>query len=375
MVQTTLASVLVANNTFEVRELPIPEIAADAALLKVEACGVCGSDARIRRRGADGPMIMGHESVGRIARIGPDAARRWRLHEGDRVALEEYVTCGACRWCRSEQFRYCALTSGGIGGRALRYGSTPLAVEPGLWGGYSQYLYVHPGAVIHHLPEHIPANLATTFLPLANGVELACGYGGVSLGSKVLIQGPGEHGIAAAMAARAAGAACIIVAGLTRDASRLAISRRVGAHHTVDVEQENLLARVRDVTGGEGVDVVINITGAGADTLEQGLAAAATVATIVISDAGKEVLREASFGRRELTLKSANGHSFRSCERAIDMIASGELRTLIAELSQPAYGLNQAQQAIDAVEGLVDWSITFASIVPELRVDDSALVR
>jgi threonine dehydrogenase-like Zn-dependent dehydrogenase len=293
-----------------------------------------------------------------------DAALRWRLREGDRVALEEYVTCGTCRWCRSEHFRYCALTSGGSGGRSLRYGSTLLEVEPGLWGGYSQYLYIHPGAVIHRLPEHIPATLATTFLPLANGVELACEYGGVGLGSSVLIQGPGEHGLAATMAAKAAGAACIIVAGLTCDASRLAISRRVGAHHTVDVEQEDLVTRVRDLTGGDGVDVVINITGAGADTLEQGLAAAATVATIVISDAGKEKLREASFGRRELTLKSANGHSFRSCERAIQMIASDEFP--IAELSQPAYGLDQAQRAIDAVEGIVDRSITFVSIIPEL---------
>ena len=365
MAETTLASVLVDDNTFELRELPVPEIGADAALLKLEACGVCGSDARIRRQMADGAKIMGHENVGRIARIGPLAAERWRLREGDRVALEEYITCGACRWCRSEQFRYCALTSRDSRGPTLRYGSTPLAVEPGLWGGYCQYLYINPGSVLHRLPEHIPATLATTFLPIANGVELACAYGGVSLGSSVLIQGPGEHGIAATMAAKAAGAACIIVAGLTRDASRLAIARRVGAHHTVDVQQQDLVTRVRDLTGGEGVDVVINITGAGTDTLEQGLAAATTVATIVISDAGKETLREASFGRREVTIKSANGHSFRSCERAIQMIASGEFP--IAELSQSPYGLDQASQAIDAVEGLVDWSITFASIVPELR--------
>ncbi|HEY2595854.1 MAG TPA: alcohol dehydrogenase catalytic domain-containing protein, partial [Chloroflexota bacterium] len=239
MPETTLAAVLVDANRFELRELPIPEIGEDAALLSIEACGVCGSDARIRRRADDGPKIMGHENVGVIARIGRTAAQRWRLAEGDRVALEEYVTCGTCRWCRSDYFRYCSLTAGrGEAGTSLRYGSTPLAVAPGLWGGYSQYLYVHPGAVIHRLPAHVPANLATTFLPLANGVELACGYAGVGLGSSVLIQGPGEHGLAAAMAARAAGAACIIVAGLGIDAGRLEIARRVGAHYTVDVERE-----------------------------------------------------------------------------------------------------------------------------------------
>ncbi|MBV8719169.1 MAG: alcohol dehydrogenase catalytic domain-containing protein [Chloroflexi bacterium] len=361
---TTTAAVLVAPNQFEVQELELPQIGDDAALLKIEACGICGSDARIRRRVAAGPMIMGHENVGTIAAIGRAAAQRWRLQEGDRVALEEYVTCGACRWCRSELFRYCSLTDGGLGGPPLRYGSTPMSISPGLWGGYSEYLYVHPGAVIHRIPSDTPANLMTAFLPVANGVELACGYGGVGIGSSVLIQGPGEHGLAATMAARAAGATCIIVAGLGVDASRLEIARKVGAHHTVDVEREDLVTRVKDVTGGEGVDVVINITGAGTNTVEQGLAAAAKVATVVISDAGKESVSEASFGRRELTLKSSNGHSYRSCERAIDMIAAGEVD--IAALSVPPYGLDQAATAIDAVAGLIDRSITFASIEPRL---------
>jgi threonine dehydrogenase-like Zn-dependent dehydrogenase len=187
----------------------------------------------------------------------------------------------------------------------------------------------------------------------------------VGIGSSVLIQGPGEHGLAAAMAARAAGATCIIVAGLGIDASRLEIARNVGAHYTVDVEQDDLVARVKDITGGEGVDVVINITRAGTDSLEQSLAATAKVATVVISDAGKESINEASFGRRELTLKSSNGHSYRSCERAIDMIASGEVD--VEALSVPPYPLNRAAEAIDAVAGLIDRSITFASIVPRVE--------
>jgi threonine dehydrogenase-like Zn-dependent dehydrogenase len=358
MAETTLAAVLVGVNQFDVQELAIPEIPQDGGLLKIEACGVCGSDARIRGRTEGGPKIMGHENVGHIARLGRVAAERWQLKEGDRVALEEYVTCGVCRWCRCGYFRYCARAGG------LRYGSTPLSVWPGLWGGYSEYLYIHPGAVIHRLPSHVPANLATVFLPLANGVELACGYGGAKLGSTILIQGPGEHGIAATMAAKAAGATCIIVAGLGVDTSRLEIATRVGAHYTVNVESEDLVSRVRDITAAEGVDIVVNITAAGSDTIEQGLACASTVATMVISDAGKETLREASFGRRELTIKSANGHSYAACEQAIAMIASGLYP--IAALSTEPYALNQASEAIDAVAGLVDRSITFTSIIPKL---------
>ena len=263
--------------------------------------------------------------------------------------------------CRTGHFRYCWQTQRG----GLRYGSTPMSVSPGLWGGYSQYLYLHPGAVIHRLPDSGPAHLMAPFLPLSNGVSLAIDYGGVRLGSSVLIQGPGEHGLCAAMAAHAAGAACIIVAGLSIDDGRLDIARRLGAHHTVDVEREDLVARVKDITGGEGVDVVINITGAGTNTVQQGLACAGTLATIVLSDAGEERLDLAWFGRRDLVIKSSNGHSYESVEQAIQMIVSGEFP--IAELSTTPYPLNQASEAIDAVAGVFDRSITFTSIVPEVR--------
>jgi threonine dehydrogenase-like Zn-dependent dehydrogenase len=362
MVETTLAAVLTGPNQFEVRDLPIPEV-ADGGLLRIEACGVCGSDARIRNRTADNPKIMGHENVGTVARIGRAAAERWGVREGDRIALEEYVPCGACKWCRSELFRYCPKTEPGAPGR-LWYGSTPLSVWPSLWGGYAEYVYIHPNAVIHKVPAHVPAVEATAFIPLANGVELACGYGGVAIGSAVLIQGPGEHGLAAVIAAKAAGAASIIVAGLSRDASRLEIARRIGAHHTLDVEQEDLVGRVRELTGGDGVDVVINCSGGGTHTTMDALAAAAKVATIVVSDAGRESIEVGAFGRRELTIRAANGHSYQSVERAIQMIASGDYP--IEALTAPPYTLDRAAEAIDAAAGLTDPAITFVTILPTL---------
>lgn len=365
MAEKSWAAVLVAPNEFEVREFPLPEIGDDAGLLKVEACGICGSDQRIRQRVSDGPKIMGHENVGVIAKIGKAAAERWGVQEGDRVCIEEYVVCGSCRWCRSENFRYCAMTDGGMAGNpALRYGSTSINVWPSLWGGFSEFVYLHPGAVVHKVPSHIPAHLVTPFLPLSNGVSLACGYGQVGIGSKVLIQGPGEHGLCAAMAAKASGASCIIVAGLGVDASRLEIAKRVGAHYTVDIEAEDLVARVKDITGGEGVDVAINITGAGTNSVEQAIACTAKIATMVISDAGKEMMPTFGFGRRELTVKFSNGHSYQSVERAIAMIASGEYP--IEQLSTKPYPLSKASEAVDAVAGLIDRSITFASIVPTL---------
>jgi DNA-binding CsgD family transcriptional regulator len=167
------------------------------------------------------------------------------------------VPCGACKWCRSEDFRFCEATDIAGPGPRLWYGSTPLTTYPALWGGYSQYMYVHPNAVVHKVPSNIPAAHAAAFLPFSNGVEWAYGYGQVGLGDSILIQGPGQQGLACVIAAKAAGASCIIVSGLTRDARRMEVARMLGADYTIDVETEDLVSKVRDYTGGDGVNVVV----------------------------------------------------------------------------------------------------------------------
>jgi threonine dehydrogenase-like Zn-dependent dehydrogenase len=114
----------------EIREYPLPEIPADAGLLKIEAAGVCGSDWHMYNSDRP-PRIMGHENVGRVYQLGPVAAQRWGLNEGDRVALEEYLPCGHCGLCRSGEFRLCEQTESRRPG-ALRYGTTPISEPPGL---------------------------------------------------------------------------------------------------------------------------------------------------------------------------------------------------------------------------------------------------
>ena len=127
MADKTLAAVLVAPREFEMREIELPEISDDDALLRIEACGICGSDIHGAERLGPGPKILGHENVGLIAKIGKKAALKWDVKEGDRVALEEYVPCGACKYCRSEDFRFCAQTDIAGPGQRLWYGSTPIS--------------------------------------------------------------------------------------------------------------------------------------------------------------------------------------------------------------------------------------------------------
>ncbi len=360
MAEQSLAAVLIAPEQFELREFDLPEVGDDDALLKVEACGICGSDIEGSKRLAAGPKILGHENVGVIARIGKHAAARWRLTEGDRIALEEYLPCGACKWCRSDNFRFCDQTDRG---GALRYGTTPISTTPSLWGGYSQYLYVHPNAVIHRMPSHIPAPHAAMFLPLSNGIEWAYEYGEVGLGDAVLVQGPGQQGLACAFAAKKAGASCVIVSGLERDAARLKMALEVGADYVIDVEHEDLVTKVMDHTGGEGVNVVVNVTGGGNGTVAEAIKVAAKRCNIVLPAAGNELIDVGSFGRRMLTLKQANGHSYRSVEQAIAFLASGELP--MDRIATHTFGLGQAKEAIDAVAGKAGEAI-HVSIVPDV---------
>jgi threonine dehydrogenase-like Zn-dependent dehydrogenase len=170
---------------------------------------------------------MGHENVGWIYRNGPAASRRWGLREGDRVALEEYLPCSHCNLCRSGEFRLCEETEARRPG-ALRYGTTPVIQEPGLWGGYSQYQYLHPNSVFHRVADDVPAELASMCLPLGNGVQWTYLDGRAGPGKTVLIQGPGQQGLACVIAAKAAGADHVIVSGLARDRERLAIAKALG---------------------------------------------------------------------------------------------------------------------------------------------------
>src|SRR5438874_13100314 len=94
--ESAIAAVQVAPETTELREFPLPDVPADAALLRVEAAGVCGSDVGAYRRARHAPRILGHENVGVVARAGEAFMRRWGLKEGDRLAIEEYLPCGHC---------------------------------------------------------------------------------------------------------------------------------------------------------------------------------------------------------------------------------------------------------------------------------------
>jgi threonine dehydrogenase-like Zn-dependent dehydrogenase len=250
----TLAMVQTGVRKLEPRDLPIPEIDDESALLRVEACGICGSDYEQYEGMLRTPMpvIPGHEPLGVIERIGDAAARRWGVDVGDRVAVETMLSCRFCSACLGGRYHLC---------RERRiYSYIPLSEAPGLWGAYSQYMFVHRNSVVHKVDKSLAPSTAVMFNPLGAGFRWAVEMPRTGPGDTVLVLGPGQRGLASVIACREAGADQILVTGLAADARKLALAREFGADHTIDVENENALARVRELTGGQGADVVVDVS-------------------------------------------------------------------------------------------------------------------
>ena len=343
------AATTVGRLKTEIREYALPEIAPDAGLLKVEAAGVCGSDWHAYN--ADRPArIMGHENVGRIYQLGPIAAQRWGLKEGDRVALEEYLPCGHCSLCRAGEYRLCEQTEARRAG-ALRYGTTPVSQPPSLWGGYSQFQYLHPDSVFHHIPDEIPAELAALCLPLGNGIQWTYLEGGVGPGKTILIQGPGQQGLACMVAAKAAGADTILISGLNRDEPRLEVAKALGADYAINAEQEDLETRVRAITQGRGVDLSVDTAG-GTDTLVKAVRLTRKAGTVLFAAAPAATppqFQVSDLLASRITLRPCRGHSFAAVELALRYIASG--RFPLHCIATHRFGLNDVDLAVRSVGG------------------------
>ncbi len=353
------AAVAYENKRTEVREFSPPKIPADGGLLRVELCGVCGSDwpYYLKYPQLKGPLILGHEPVGIVDKLGIAAAARFGVREGDRVALEEYLPCGHCAYCRSGDFRLCDETDTLSRGERLdiiRYGSTPISTAPSLWGGYSHYQYLHPNAVFHRVPDHVPAHLATLALPLGNGIEWTYLQGQVKLGEAVVIQGPGQQGLACVVAAREAGAGCIIVSGLSTvaDLRRLAVAKKLGATHTIEVDKHELHTAVHDITGGDMADLVIDCASGGTGTVTSAVQLARKGGRVMLG--GRKFTRIPEFDSdilitRFLTLKGMRGHSYKSVELALQIIASKKYP--LEEICTHVFGLSDVDAALKTVGG------------------------
>jgi threonine dehydrogenase-like Zn-dependent dehydrogenase len=348
------AAVLVKPKTLELREFPRPATGPDDALLRIEACGICGSDYE-QYEGATPktedytpwPVIPGHEPLGVIEEIGARARQRWAVAEGDRVAVRSGYGCGRCAACARWEPRACR-TRGGT------YGYTDVGTPPFLWGGYAEHMYLCPLSVVKKMDGSIPAGVAVMFNPLAAGLSWAATVPATGPGDRVVILGAGQRGLCCVIAARAAGARQVVVTGLTRDAAKLALARELGADVTIDVEREDVVARAREATGG-GAEVVVDTTPYAPQSLNHAVAIAVRRGRIVV--AGLKGQRRANdlpvddVIFKELTIRGVLSMSVDDTFRAVELIESGGYP--LAKMHTHSFPIEQAADAIHALAGQV----------------------
>jgi threonine dehydrogenase-like Zn-dependent dehydrogenase len=377
MPELVRAAVRVSAGRTELRELPMPEVDDDSALLRVEVAGICGTDVKIYANPPSmihGPVIMGHENVGVIARAGRNFQRRHGLRDGDRVFVEHYVGCYTCEWCRIGEYRHCEATDWRTNPDARRYGYTSAANPGTLWGGFADYMYLPWNAVLHKVPDTVTSELAGLVTPLSNGIEWALLAAGVGYSSTVLIQGPGQQGLSQVVAAKQAGAAQIIVTGTTRDKARLDLARELGADHVIDIRQEEPLERVRELTGGRGVDFVLDCTSrAGTAPVLLGIEALKRREGVLLIQGELAAFPDfpvKKLTEKAITIKSARGHSYRACELALEQLASH--RFPLEKLATHRFALEQVDHAIRVLAGETDDDAIHISLMPDLATSGPA---
>jgi len=241
------AAVLHGVNDVRVQEMPRPELVApDYCVVKIDACGICGSDVHFFRHMKIGhfvvesPLILGHESAGTIVEVGAEVKS---LKVGDRVAIEPGWTCRKCEFCKSGRYNLCK--------------DVVFLAAPPYHGAFAEYL-AWPADFLFKVPEGVSQEEAAMVEPFSVGLH-AARRAGVRGGDWVLVSGSGPIGLCALQAAKANGATRVIVTDMVQ--SRLDAAAELGAALTVNLGNQNIREAVAHYTGGRGVDVVLECSG------------------------------------------------------------------------------------------------------------------
>jgi L-iditol 2-dehydrogenase len=340
-----------ANLPLEIRELAAPDLEPGAALLRTMYSEVCGTDVHLHHGRLDVPfpIIPGHVSVGAVAEARGDLrdVEGERIREGDVVTfLDVHETCGACYHCLvAQQPTRC--------GQRRVYGIT-YSARDGLLGGWAQAIWMKPGVKMIRLPNDLAPE---TFIGGGCGLVTALhavDMARVRLGESVAVLGVGPVGQSIVALAALSGASEVIAVGAPDD--RLAFARRMGATRAIglDLTSEDRVAEVRVATRDRGADVVIEASGS-PDAVSNALDMVRDGGRVVIcghyTDNGPvEIHPHWQINRKHVEIHGCWGAQYHHFHRAVQLAARFGERVPWREMVSGRYGLNDASQALAAVE-------------------------
>jgi D-arabinose 1-dehydrogenase-like Zn-dependent alcohol dehydrogenase len=245
---------------YEIREFDVPDPEPEAIVIKVSMGGVCGSDLHIWR--GDSPVfaamanqVVGHEMTGRVAKLGANISTDslgQPLKEGDRVCYAYFYPCYRCYQCNKGEYSACPT-------KILRMGPSVSQFA----GAYGQYYYLKPGHWVFKVPDELTDEMVTPVNCALSQVTFGLRRAGLQMGDTLVVQGAGGLGTNACAVAKEMGADQVIV--IDGVPGRLELAKQFGADQTIDLNEhptpEARTAKVMEMTGGRGGDVVAELVG------------------------------------------------------------------------------------------------------------------
>jgi threonine dehydrogenase-like Zn-dependent dehydrogenase len=353
--ETSAAAVLTQyKQPLETRQYPVPQnIGEGEALVRIEMAGICGTDVHLWRGELPIPLpvILGHETVGRIECLGAGLTKDWRglpLAVGDRITWTSSIVCGECYYCRvKRQSTRCV--------ERKAYGISYCADEsPHLRGGYAEYILLRAGSSVFRIPETLEIEAVVgsgcALMTAIHGLERAP----VRPGDTVIVQGAGPVGLAALAIARESGASRTIVIGAPDH--RLALATEFGADHVISIEA------VPDATGRRelalryaapfGADVVIEAVGH-PSAVPEGLNLCRDGGTYLVlgqyADAGDVAINPHTITRKQLNVVGSWAFEPRHMDVALNLLGRTKWKHLFAKQVTHRFPLRKANEALQTV--------------------------
>ncbi|WP_334321785.1 zinc-dependent dehydrogenase [Gilliamella apicola] len=324
------ASVCYKQNDLRTEDLPIPEISDNEVLIKMLACGLCGTDIqKIRGDSVNKPTVLGHEVVGEIVKKGKNVSK---FEIGDRVITAIHVPCFTCHYCNKGHYTIC---------EQFRTNN----IDPGGFAEFIRIPKLHLNHLTHKVSNNVTDEEATLIEPIAcclHGLKQA----DIRPNDSVLIMGAGTIGILHAQLAKIKGANKVIVSDMSE--FKLQKALKVGCDYAINIKEKNIIDEVNKITDGQGVDVIVIAAGVSSLVADAVNMVRRAGKIIVFSgfDKNKLVTLDVSrFFKDEISIIGTYSVTPYEFPEALDLLEKRKLNT--EEMITHVYPLKKLSEAID----------------------------